>query len=102
MTSTETESTTSAPILVRSGAPILERLDGTVNYNNWKFAMKMSLILDGLWNCVLATNTDSNKDQMALAKICLNVQSSCYAHVRNARTSKEAWDNLQAALLCYY
>lgn len=97
MTSTETESTTSAPILVRSGAPILERLDGTVNYNNWKFAMKMSLILDGLWNCVLATNTDSNKDQMALAKICLNVQSSCYAHVRNARTSKEAWDNLQTA-----
>lgn len=36
-----------------------------------------------------------SKYQRALAKICLNVLPCCYSHVRNATTSKEAWDGLQ-------
>lgn len=93
-----TTATTSTPILVRSGAaPILERLEGTSNYNNWKFAMKINLILDGVWNCLLGSDVDSTRDQTALAKICLNVKPSCYPHVRNAETSKQAWENLQTA-----
>lgn len=35
--------------------------------------------MDRFWNCILGTDNDSNRDQRALAKICLNVQSSCYA-----------------------
>jgi len=53
--------------------------------------------MDGLWNCILATDVDTNCDQRALAKIYLNVHSSCYAHIREVTTSKEAWQNLQAA-----
>ncbi|XP_024887531.1 uncharacterized protein LOC112464636 [Temnothorax curvispinosus] len=89
-------STSQSPVVV-GGGYTLERLEGTKNYNNWKFTMKMSLIMDGLWNCVLGTDNDAIRDQRALAKICLNVQSACYAYVREANTSKQAWDNLQAA-----
>lgn len=87
----------SQPPIIVGGGYTLEKLEGTKNYNNWKFAMKMSLIMDGLWNCILGTDTDATRDQRALAKICLNVQSACYAYIREANTSKEAWNNLQAA-----
>lgn len=50
--------------------------------------MKMLFIMDGVWNCILGIDTDMNRDQRALAKICLNVHPSCYAHVREAKTSK--------------
>lgn len=59
--------------------------------------MKMLFIMDGVWNCILGIDTDMNRDQRALAKICLNVHPSCYAHVIEAKTSKHAWGSLQAA-----
>lgn len=85
------------PVIVGSGGYVLEKLEGVKNYNNWKFMMKMSLIIDNLWNCILGTDDDSNRGQRALAKICLNVQPLCHAHVREATTAKEAWEKLQAA-----
>lgn len=54
----------------------IEKLAGTKNYNNWKFSMRMLLTMEGLWNCVLGTDNDVNKDQKALAKICLSVKPS--------------------------
>ena len=58
--------------------------------------MRMSLILDGLWDCVKGVQIDNVKDQRALAKICLSVKRDViYAHVRYAATSKEAWENLE-------
>ncbi|PZC71478.1 hypothetical protein B5X24_HaOG213341 [Helicoverpa armigera] len=36
------------------------------NYNTWKFQMKMTLVLEGLWKCLEGTDTDSTKDQRAL------------------------------------
>ncbi|GJQ86954.1 hypothetical protein Trydic_g11874 [Trypoxylus dichotomus] len=41
---------------------------------------------------------DKKREQIALAKICLFLKSSCYPHVKNARTTKEAWKNLQKLL----
>lgn len=80
-----------------SGLVIIEKLEGANNYNNWKFVMKMSLIMDNLWACVEGTETDENKNQKALAKICLNVHPSCFVHVREATNAKDAWTNLQKA-----
>lgn len=51
--------------------------------------------MDHLWNCILGFDTDTNRDQKALAKICLYVDSSCIQHVRDAKTAKQAWDNLE-------
>lgn len=80
-----------------------EKLSGITNYANWKFLMKMYLVHEDLWDCIESTNantpivTDERKQQKALAKICLMVQSSSFAHVRNAKTGQEAWLNLKRA-----
>lgn len=85
--------------------PTVELLEGVSNYNNWKFAMRMWLIHEDLWTCIKTelnsegepVEQSNTKLQKALAKICLFVKPCCYAHVREARTPKEAWNNLQKA-----
>lgn len=78
--------------------PNIEKLDGQSNYASWKFAIKMNLMLEGLWKLVGdSTRGNSDKDNRALAKICLSVKPTCYVHVCNAKSAKEAWDNLQRA-----
>lgn len=79
------------------GAPNIEKLEGTKNYDIWKFQMKMALIDYGLWNCVSGTDTDENRDQRALAKLCLSVKPVCLAHLRTAKSSKDGWNNLEKA-----
>lgn len=83
--------------VVGSGAQVTEKLVGPENFASWKFAMMHSLKWDGLWNSVLDTETNPVKKERALSKICLSVNSSCYIHLRDAKTAKEAWDNLQGA-----
>jgi hypothetical protein len=68
---TSTNSTASMPIVV--GHHSIEKLEGVSNYNNWKFSMKTTMIVDGLWECVTGNVKDTSKDQRALEKICLNV-----------------------------
>ncbi|CAH0729880.1 unnamed protein product, partial [Brenthis ino] len=83
-------STTSVPMF-----PAIEKLEGSKNYLAWKFAIRMVLILEGLWDCVTANVvTDAARDQRALARIALSVKTSLYQHIRNAATAKEAWDSL--------
>lgn len=53
-----------------------DRLEGSCCYKTWKFAMKMSLLMDDLWNCAIGVE-DNSKGQRALAKICLNVPACC-------------------------
>lgn len=80
-----------------AGIPSIEKLEGHKNYDSWKFQMKMILIDYGLWQCVQGTDNNTDRDQRALAKICLSVKSVCVSHVRAAGSSKEAWDNLEKA-----
>lgn len=76
----------------------IEKLKGVSNYQKWKFQIKLLLIEHDLWETTLAeNNTDSKKSQRAYAKICLNIDSSCYPHVRNAQTAYEAWNKLRQA-----
>jgi len=99
MTSTTTGASISAPIVVSSGAHMnIEKLEGVKNYGIWKFQMRITLIDCGLWDCIHGTEPlDSSRDQRVYAKICLCVQTVCYPHVRNAKTAKEAWNNLKTA-----
>lgn len=87
-------------VSLSTNIPNIDKLEGQVNYGSWKFSMKMYLMLEGLFGYVDGTVpvTDPNdklRDQSALAKICLSVKPNCFIHVQNAKTSKEAWDNLQ-------
>jgi len=102
-TSTSLTSTAVFPtgVTVSTSVPNIEKLEGQFNYGSWKFAMKMSLMLEGLfgWDIdgtvPVYTHTDTIRDQSALAKICFSVKPSCYVH--NTKNSKEAWTNLKNA-----
>lgn len=72
----------------------IEKLEGIMNYLNWKFSIRMLLTLDGVWGCVEGTDTDAARDQRALARICLSLQPKLFQFVRAAKTSKEAWKSL--------
>ncbi|KPJ11482.1 Retrovirus-related Pol polyprotein from transposon TNT 1-94 [Papilio machaon] len=80
-----------------------EKLSGISNYVNWKFLMRMYLVHEDLWDCIeesahgVPKVTDGRKQLRALAKICLMVHPSSFAHVRNATTGFEAWNNLKKA-----
>ena len=52
-----------------TSVPNIEKLDGSENYSTWKFAMKMIVMLDGLWNITIRAEVDNEKDCKALAKI---------------------------------
>lgn len=77
----------------------LQKLKGIQDYHNWKFAMRMVLIHEDLWDCVETKDgcKDEKKKMKALAKICLAVNTTAYPHVRNATSPYEAWINLQNA-----
>ena len=78
----------------------------TENYHSWKFNMKMYLIAKDLWEIVQGKEAnDENatpevqrkfrkRENVALATICLSISSNLQIYVRNAKSSKEAWDIL--------
>nr|CAI5833569.1 unnamed protein product [Callosobruchus analis] len=64
----------------------------------------MALIHDNLWKFVedpipgtteITAAEDTRRQQRALAKICLMVKACVYPYVREAKTAREAWENLE-------
>ena len=63
--------------------PQIEKLKGTEDYNDWKFAMKTYLEHEDLWKCVTGDATATlNERNMAKAKakLILAVDRSMYTH----------------------
>ena len=83
----------------------VERLTAD-NYVAWKFSLKMYLLGKELWDIVDGTRTlpaDATEetkrvfkkhDNQALSIVCLAVSKNLHVYVRNAKSAKEAWDNL--------
>lgn len=89
------------------------------NYFNWKFKMEMYLRKEKIWPCItngppeipeeeadnsnaqaittaqatLRTYNENSEQARALIGLC--VEDGQLAHIRNATTAKEAWENLQ-------
>lgn len=85
-----------------SGLPSIERLEGSSNYDTWRFDMECILTHEDLYKYVesapdLKDATAKRGDDKARTKICLLIENSCKVHVRNAKTAKEAWDSLKSA-----
>src|SRR5450432_104885 len=85
----------------------IEKLNST-NFSSWKFRMQMILIDRDLWEIVdgksaipIVVATDpatekkladwKKKDNTALAQIGLTVGSNELVHIKNAKSSREAW-----------
>jgi len=87
----------------QSTLPSIEKLEGSKNYGNWKFAMQMYLMHEDLWDCIdidetgNVKNKDSKKEQKAHAKLCLMVHPCTFVHVKNAKSAREVWQNLKQA-----
>lgn len=78
----------------------IDKLEGSSNYRQWKFAMRMLLVHEELYFVVVDDELKPEhaaKDQKALAKICLSVKPSVYPHISQAQTAKEAWSALEKA-----
>lgn len=87
-----------------SGNIKFDKLDKN-NYDTWRLQMKSMLIKDGLWEYVNGTEclpeetpTNSTQiakwtrnDEKALADIILSVSASELLHIKNVKTSREAW-----------
>lgn len=78
--------------------PMIDKLSGCDDYKNWKFAMRMYLKHEDLWDYVdgnVKPDKFSQKmDEKALAKICLMIKPELYVHVREAKSAKDAWQSL--------
>jgi hypothetical protein len=85
--------------------PSIEKLDGRLNYSDWKFGMILYLKDLGIWNSANGyptgdTTTETQKaqhDATALIKIGLMVKPTCYPIIRDAETAKFAWEKLSLA-----
>lgn len=74
-----------------------DKLDGVATYHNWKFQMRMALVMEGLWACIESSETGGSADHKALARICLAIKSNCIQYVRDAKNAKDAWEKLRDA-----
>ena len=86
----------------------IEKLSGD-NFSSWKFKLQMILMDRGLWEIVdgtevapssVGSGSDTKpqtyldwkkRDNQALAQIALTVSNSELVHIRNAKSSCEAW-----------
>ncbi|XP_047988496.1 uncharacterized protein LOC125228091 [Leguminivora glycinivorella] len=75
----------------------IEKLRDASNYFSWKFTTKNILILEGLWNAVEGRETDGDRQNRALARICLSLNKDLYQYVRNCTTPADAWSKLKDA-----
>lgn len=89
-------SSSSTTNYVINGGINIEKLDGVSNYNTWKFGVKNSLVLEGLWDSVLGTEKDTIKDAKALARISLSLKPTLYQILYGITTAKAAWEKLQS------
>jgi hypothetical protein len=91
----------------------IDKLSGD-NFSSWKFKLQLILMDRGLWEIVNGTevapaNTNTSgsndtkpqlyidwkkRDNQALAQIALTVSNTELVHIRNAKSSHEAWNKI--------
>lgn len=80
--------------------PTIEKLRGRENYAAWAMAMRMMLIREGSWPAVQRVPGDvvsKELEELALATICLCVESRLFGLIMDAEDPKEVWEKLAAS-----
>lgn len=76
------------------------KLKGRENFIDWQFAVEAYPEHEGLFEYVNGTvneaTFDVEKDKKTRAKIILLIEPINYVHIRDCRTSKEVWSQLQS------
>ncbi|KOB74848.1 Uncharacterized protein OBRU01_08408 [Operophtera brumata] len=77
------------------------KLKGRENYDDWCFAAKNVLVLEGMASAIEkkllenSTATEKTEDAKAKAKLILTIDPSLYVHIKNAETAYDLWSTLK-------
>ncbi|XP_063394174.1 uncharacterized protein LOC134679217 [Cydia fagiglandana] len=75
----------------------IKKLKGSSDYPNWKFLVRNYLENKNWWEVISKDVVNADIDRKARTTICLLLEPECFTHVYNAKTAKEAWNNLKNA-----
>lgn len=73
------------------------KLEGRKNYDSWRVEAKAYLAVKGHWKCFDGTETNEDKNFLAIQSLNLLISSSLYTYTENCTTAKQAWDTIKAA-----
>lgn len=73
----------------------IEKLRGSENYEDWKFAVQAYFQMKDLWASVAGTETKEEKKIQAKAELILLVEKCVYPHIRESNSAKGIWDTLE-------
>lgn len=79
------------------GKRIEHKLEGRRNFDEWRGEAKAILATNGHWPCFKGTETDSDKNFLAIQALNLTINASLYTYTENCSTAKEAWEALGKA-----
>ncbi|CAH1981400.1 unnamed protein product [Acanthoscelides obtectus] len=71
------------------------KLVGCENYDEWWYAVKNVLVLEGLSKCIDGREQDTTLVMKAKAKLILTIDPSLFPHVKDAKTAQEVWSKLK-------
>lgn len=72
-----------------------QKLEGRKNYDAWKVKAKAYLATKGHWKCFDGTETDPDKNFLAIQALNLLLHSSLFTYTEDCTTAKTAWDVIQ-------
>lgn len=81
----------------------MPKLKGREDYQNWKFAAEATLDVDGLWDVVAGSESETDATKLAVlnrkarSRLILMIEPINYVHVSEETSAKGVWDKLKAA-----
>lgn len=72
-------------------------LEGRKNFDAWKVEAKAYLATKGHWKCFDGTETDADKNFLAIQALNLLLHSSLFSYTEDCTSAKAAWDSISKA-----
>lgn len=73
----------------------IAKLDGRSDFCTWQFAVKAYLEREKLWQSILGTETDDDKNTRAKSDLILLIKPINYAYISTCDSAKKIWEKLQ-------
>lgn len=74
-----------------------QKLEGRKNYDSWRVEAKAYLSVKGFWKCFDGTETDADKNFLAIQTLNLLLAAPLYTYTENCTMAKEAWETIEKA-----
>lgn len=71
------------------------KLKGRDNYDDWAFAARNFLVLEGMDIDAIPANLSAAEDRKATAKLIMTIDPKLYVHIKNEIKVKDLWQKLK-------